>query len=329
MDDTEDAAAARVLARLDAGDPATARSRLETVQEAPVEARKATLRALRTAAEDDPATVGELCAAVVSFLADDDRAVRLSAAKLFVAVASGDAPSVVPTVEALADRLADEAEFSYVRARCAEALGYVALDRPTAVNSPEVLADLRVGLAFDEPEVREKLAKALECVALGDPGRLRHQVGSLADHLDDDREIVRYHLCTALAAVGCAHPAALAEAREALAARLTDGTESPYVRGRAAEALASLGGDLKVSRPTQAAAGSDDAEAFLTRRLALLQEATDGTDDADVGTLSSLREGTEAVVEAMTAPEGDGCPHCGFALPESRPPMCPRCGGPT
>lgn len=121
----------------------------------------------------------------------------------------------------------------YVRARCGEALSYVAVDSPVEVTDPETLVDLRIGLAFDEPEVREKLAKAMAYVALGYPCRRRHQVDSLAEHLDDN-EPVRNHLCTALVVVGCEYPGKLAEAVEPLQGRLGDG--NPYVQGLAAEA---------------------------------------------------------------------------------------------
>jgi hypothetical protein len=241
---------------------------------------------------------------------------------------------VVPAVPSLADRLADDDEFYYVRARCAEALGYVAVDAPEAVTGPETLADLRIGLAFDEPEVREKLAKALAHVALGDPSRLRHRVASLADHLDDENELVRYHLCTALVVVGCAHPAKLAEAAEPLSERLAD--ENPYVQGRAAEALGLLAASetgIEGAPPLGDVAGEhEESPTFLTDRLAFCRrqgapeqsgEAPDG-----VGTIESIREATEEVVEAMTAPDGSACPHCGLDLPESGPPMCPRCGAP-
>ena len=84
-------------------------------------------------------------------------------------LAESEPEATLPAADALGERLADDEEFYYVRARCAEALGYVAVDAPAAVTDPETLADLRVGLAFDEPEVKEKLAKALAHVALGDP----------------------------------------------------------------------------------------------------------------------------------------------------------------
>jgi HEAT repeat protein len=160
------------------------------------------------------------------FLDDAERAVRLTTAKLFVALAEEEPDAVVQVVPSLANRLANGEEFYYVRARCAEALGYVALEHPEVVSDPEILADFRIGLSFDEPEVKEKLAKALEYVALADPSRLRHQVPSLAEHLDDEDELVRYHPCTTLVAVGSEHPAKLVEAQVALGERLDD--ENPY-----------------------------------------------------------------------------------------------------
>lgn len=46
----------------------------------------------------------------------------------------------------LGERFADEDEFYYVRARAAEALGYVALEAPENVISPEIRADFHIGL---------------------------------------------------------------------------------------------------------------------------------------------------------------------------------------
>ncbi len=145
---------------------------------------------------------------LTAFLSDENRAVRIVTAKLFVTLAREESSVVYPVVDDIADRLADDETFYYVRARCAEALGYVAASYPDEM-SPGILADPRVGLEFDEPEVREKLAKALEHVALGDPGRLSHRVSTLADHLDDDNELVRYHLRTMLVIVACKRPTAL------------------------------------------------------------------------------------------------------------------------
>ena len=211
---------------------------LDRLGAADAETRKRALRAVRNAAEGPPRHFGSLAGPLSTFLTDDDRAVRLTTAKLFVTLAQSDPAAVLPAVDALAERLADDEEFYYVPARCAEALGYVAIDSPGEVTDPGTLADLRIGLSFDEPEVKEKLAKTLAYVALGDPSRLRHQVDSLAEHLDDDNELVRYHLCTALVVVGCEYPANLGEAAKPLQRRLGDA--NPYVRGRAVEALGLL-----------------------------------------------------------------------------------------
>jgi hypothetical protein len=292
------------------------------------------LRAVRDFAAERPRSVEELVDPLSTFLTDEDRAVRLTTAKLFVTLAQAAPDAVRPAVDAVADRLADDEEFYYVRARCAEALGYVALDSPRDVTDPDTLADLRVGLAFDEPEVREKLAKALTYVALGDPSRLRHQVGSLAEHLDDENELVRYHLCTTLVVVGCAYPETLAEAAEPLYEQLAD--ENPYVRGRAAEALgllAASGTGVEVEPDLVVGAGErEDPPTFLTDRLEFCRQqlATErsGEPPDGVGTIRSVRDGTDEVVEEMTTPDGGGCPHCGLDLPEGGPPMCPRCGAP-
>jgi len=298
--------------------------------------RKRAVQSLRSIAAEDSALFNGLAEALVPFLEDDERAVRLSTAKLLVAVAGTEPKAVKPVVESVADRLADGEEFYYVRARAAEALGYVALEHPGAVASPETLADLRVGLEFDEPEVKEKLAKALAGVALGDPDRLRHQTARLAEHLDDERTLVRYHLCTAVVAVGCAHPERLGDASDALAERLDD--ESPYVRGRAAEALgllneAATGDDAE--RPATDGALSalaDDESEFAADRARFATGATGDGDDlgtTDLGTLDGVRATTDAAAEAIRMPDADGqCPHCGIALPDSGPPFCPGCGAP-
>jgi len=221
------------------------------------EARKRVLRRVHNVVEEHPAVFEACIEPLSNLLSDEDRAVRLTTAKLFVTLAQSEPRAILPVVNVLAERLADDEEFYYVRARCAEALGYVAVACPEEATDPEILADLRVGLEFDEPEVREKLAKALAYVALGDPSRLRHRVNSLIDYLNDDNELVRYHLCTALVVVGCEHPTKLTEARDALAERLDDA--SPYVRGRAVEALGLLaevgGGPMQCRRSTRSRRG--------------------------------------------------------------------------
>ncbi|UIP01377.1 hypothetical protein Hbl1158_15825 (plasmid) [Halobaculum sp. CBA1158] len=307
---------------------------LDRLCAAETETRKRTLRAVRDVVAERPRTAEDLVGPLSMFLTDDDRAVRLTTAKLFVSLAETEPAVALPAIDPLADRLADDEEFYYVRARCAEALGYIGREHPEAVSDPAILADFRIGLSFDEAEVKEKLAKALECVALGDPSRLRHQVESLAEHLVDDEVLVRYHLCTALTAVGCEHPAKLASARDALVSRLTDEGEDPYVRGRAAEAVGLLrrvDGE-RVSSPDAIDIDDEDAAEFVAPRVAFLRDAREDTAGGDekraVGTLASLRSGTEAVVEAMTSPDGEACPYCGLELPEAGPPMCPRCGAP-
>lgn len=324
----------RLTALVGAGDREAAVSHLQGFLTEEADARKRAVQSLREIADDDPAPLDGLVPALVPFLEDEDRAIRLSTAKLFVAVAESDPDAVRPVVSAVADRLADEGEFYYVRARSAEALGYVALEHPDEVDSPEILADLRVGLSFDEPEVKAKLAKALECVALGDPRRLRHQVSDLTGHLDDEDPLVRYHLATALAAIGCVEPGRLADAVDALEDRIDD--DEARVRGRAAEALGLAASANGVGTSLPAAALEDlrdDEEPFVARRAAFALDAVGkaaaATGADDVGTLDGVRTTTEAAVEAITAPDADGgCPHCGLSLPAEGPPLCPRCGAP-
>lgn len=307
---------------------------LDRLGAADTETRKRALRAVRDIAEDPPCSFEGLAGPLSIFLTDDDRAVRLTTAKLFVTLAQSEPAAVLPVVDALAERLADDEEFYYVRARSAETLGYVAVDSPGEVTDPETLADLRIGLAFDEPEVKEKLAKALAHVALGDPDRLRHQIDSLAEHLDDDNELVRYHLSTALVVVGCVHPKKLVGAEGALRERWAD--ENPYVRGRAAEALGVLAGSSVAIESTpdrdEGDAEGDETPSFLTDRMRYLRRGvTDeqsGSAPTGVGTIESVRNGTASVVEAMRSPDDGECPRCGLALPNSGPPTCPRCGTP-
>ena len=317
---------------LNRGDNEETRACLNRLGVADADARKRSIRALRTIAEERPTAFEGLTAPLSGFLTDEDRAVRLTTAKLCVTLAQAEPGVVLPVVDGLAGRLADEEEFYYVRARCAEALGYVAVESPDEVTDPETLADLRLGLEFDESEVKEKLAKALVYVALGDPSRLRHQVSSLAAHLDDDNELVRYHLCTVLVVVGCEHSEKLSAAESALRERLAD--DNPYVRGRAAEALAILAdSDVEVtSWPELDDIDDDETPSFLSDRVRFLRGQVDDTESESrpdgVGTISSVRAETDAVVREMKS-AGDGeCPHCGVDLAESGPPMCPRCGAP-
>lgn len=333
MDDTEPPSSIERLPDIVETDDDAAVRCLGALREASPEDRKDALRELRSVADDRPTAFEALLPPLTPFLEDDERSVRLTAVKLFVDVAAAEPATVAPTVPSLADRLADEDEFYYVRARAAEALGYVALERPDAVTSPAVVADLRIGLEFDEPEVREKLAKALELVAIGDPQRLRHRASRLADHLDDGAELVRYHLTTALVEVACESPGAIAGSAEALVARLDD--DCPFVRGRAAEALGLIARADATGPPlptTDLTALTNDDEAFVAERARFAVAASEGGSGPDesvdgVGTVESVRGTTDDAVEAITSPDGE-CPHCDLELPEDGPPLCPRCGTP-
>ncbi|WP_436343589.1 HEAT repeat domain-containing protein [Natronorubrum sp. FCH18a] len=340
MDDsTQPSPAGRLDALLEDDRSEEAVACLERLTAADTETRKTALRALREGAETKPDALEPVLTALTPFLTDEERSIRLTTAKLFATVAQAEPEAASSVVPALAARLADEDEFYYVRARSAEALGYVALEVPDTVASPEVLADLRIGLSFDEPEVREKLAKALEYLALADQSRLRHHVSDLTRNLGDSNELVRYHLCTALAAIGCAYPDAVSESTAALADRLDD--ESAFVRGRAVETfglLARADSDVSVPDVTQAVESGassdadDDAERFLRDRIRFATNASGeepiDTDSVGIGMLEGIRDRTDEVVDAITSPDGDECPHCGQSLPAVGPPICPRCGDP-
>jgi HEAT repeat protein len=331
---TQPPIAERLRDRVEEDEYDTVLARIEGLERAGANDRKAALRALGTLAETEPEIVGAVLPALMGFLEDEERSVRLTTVKLFAALAETVPETVVPVVPALSERLADNEEFYYVRARSAEALGYVALEYPDEAASPEVLADLLIGLSFDEPEVKEKLAKALEHVALGRPDRLRHRVSAFAEHLDDENELVRYHLSTALVAVGCSQPEKLESVADALVARLED--ENAYVRGRALEALGVLTGSKTDEPPvskSDIAALRDDEETFVAKRARFVVCALDGDNNQEndisdeVGSLDGVCETTAGAVEEITTPDG-GCPHCGLSLPENGPPLCPRCGVP-
>jgi len=307
---------------------------LDRLGTADAETRKRALRAVRNVAEEPQCTFGDLTGPISTFLSDEARSVRLTTAKLFVTLAESEPDAVLPVVDALADRLAEEEEFYYVRARCAESLGYVALEYPTEATDPELLADLRIGLSFDEPEVREKLAKALAYVALGAPSRLRHQVSSLVDHLDDDNELVRYYLATALTAIGCEHPEQLGPAGDALVELVDD--EEASVRGRVAEALGLIArsdaAESEIAGDVLATMDADDS--FAAERVtfaldAYEPDASDTRPNREVGTVESLCESIDEGAEAIVSPDDPAeCPHCGLSYPPDGPPVCPQCGTP-
>ncbi|WP_202904554.1 HEAT repeat domain-containing protein [Haloarcula rubripromontorii] len=259
----------RLAALLKEGDHQETAAYLDRLGAADAETRKRALRPIRDIAEESSCSFEDLAGPLSTFLTDEDRAVRLTTAKLFVTLAQSDSAAVLPVVATLADRLVDDEEFYYFRARCAEALGYTAVDSPEEVTDLETLADLRIGLSFDESEVKEKLAKALAYVALGDPGWLRHQVDSLAEDLTDENELVQYHLCVAFVVVGCVHPKKLADADDVHRGRQPD--ENPYVQGWAVEALGLL---AKSDVPVESThylehinADGEETPSFLNDRL--------------------------------------------------------------
>lgn len=328
MDDPTQPSVEQLTQSVETGAYDDATASLRRFETASVDTRKAAVRTVRRLANERPVAVGKLLPALAPFLTDDDRSVRLTTSKLFVAVARESPSAVVPRIDDLAARLADEAEFYYVRARAAEALGYVAFDYPEEVASPALLADLRVGLSFDEPEVREKLAKALASLAIGDPDRLSHQTSNLGERLDDDNDLVRYHLCTALAVIGTAFPSALTSVTGPLAERLTD--DCPYVRGRAAEAL----GVVVRAEPVAATLAdslSEGANEFEAERVQFVRAALAGDDPAPdrVASADAIRETTDEIATAVATPDSaNDCPHCGLSLPDAGPPTCPGCGVP-
>jgi len=303
---------------------------LDWLDAADAETRKRALRAVQDIAEEPPHSFEEIADLLATFLTDEDRAVRLTTAKLFVTLAQSAPKTVLPVVDALADRLADDGEFYYVRARCAEALGYAAVEASEEVIDPGTLADLRVGLDFDEPEVREKLAKALAYLALGDPSRLRHHVDSLSEYLTDDDPLIRYHMNTALVAVAIDHPSDCNSVTDAVAARLGDDCE--YVRGRAAEllGLVAAADAAAVTDNVEALDARTDDEAFVAERarfaLAQTRAGTEASDD--VGEIAGIVDSTADIVDDITSPDGEGCPHCGETLGSGGSPFCPACGAP-
>lgn len=334
MDDSSETTQVNnLLEYVTAGETRKAIACLDRVETMPASRRKEILRVLQSFADDEPTALSPLTATLARFLTDDKRAIRLLSAKILVALATADPSTVESITPSLAERLADEDELYYVRARAAEALGYIALEHPDAVASPETLAELRLGLSFDEPEVREKLAKALEYIALGEPSRLTHLVGSLVEHLDDENELVRYHLCTALVIIACEAPENLETVTQELTARLED--ENPYVRGRAAEAFGVLQRAVtEVSRPEEVLGElTSDETAFVAERARFAIEMPDGHGNAaptDLGTIPGVLATTDEAVAGITSSDSDRqCPHCGLQHDSGEPSICPRCGNPS
>ena len=117
------------------GDNTEVEACLNRLDIADADTRKRALRAVRNETADRPIALEGLATPFAAFLTDGDRAVRLTTAKLFVTLGELKPEVVLPVVGTLADHLADDEEFYYVRARCAKALGYVALTITDAVRT--------------------------------------------------------------------------------------------------------------------------------------------------------------------------------------------------
>lgn len=87
---------------------------LNRLGESDTEVRKRALRAVRDVATERPRSVEEFTSPLSTFPSDENRAVRQTTAKLFVALAQSEPAVVLPVVDVLAERLADEEDF-YLR----------------------------------------------------------------------------------------------------------------------------------------------------------------------------------------------------------------------
>ena len=154
----------RVIELLEENAHGEASTYLEGIPAHSVDDRKTTIQSLQSVAADRPALVGSLCPVLTTFLENEERSVRPSTAKLFVAVGEADAASVEPVVDALADRLADEN--AYVQGRAAEALGLLARAATTDPSFPES----ELVAVEDEAEAfaAERAQFALEAIHEGD-----------------------------------------------------------------------------------------------------------------------------------------------------------------
>lgn len=90
---------------------------LDWLEAAKMETRKRILRTGREGAGEHPRSVEALGDRLSAFLTDQDRAVRLPTAKLFVTLARSDPTAVLSAVDAIAERLADDEAFYHVRGR--------------------------------------------------------------------------------------------------------------------------------------------------------------------------------------------------------------------
>jgi HEAT repeat protein len=257
--------------------------------------------------------------AIEALLAAEDRAVRLTATKAIAESAPARPEAVAALAPSLRERLDDD--FYFVRGRAAEALGYVALADPEAIDTTTVLARLLNALSLDRAETRHHVAGALARIALADPRAVRVLTGDIADHLTDDEELVRYHLTTALVAVAAEYPGHCESVTSDIAERLDD--DCPQVRGRAAEALGLVGAGEEYA---EALEFCSDNDSFVAERVRFALGKAGSPDN--IGNLEAIAEATTDIVESITAPDGEGCPHCGETLADGPAPFCPACGAP-
>lgn len=241
-----------------------------------------------------------------------------------------DAGLAPETVDALADRLADEA-VADVRQFAVEALGVGAGEGADGASTDPETA-VRTALRDDPDEwVRAEAVVALSRLAPDDD--------AIADALDDDSGWVRRNAVIALGKTGRATPAQLTDrvktdphpavreyAAGYLGERATDGEVADavrvlaallardpeaFVRAKAAEAL----GDLATDRAEQALEShgvtdrSDDVERAATRALAAARGAD--PDSLDVGTDDGPPGGGPRTRPDAPGGNGAGGPACG------------------
>ncbi len=181
-------------------------------------------------AETDPAALDDRVAELETYLAADSAYVRRLTARAVARLAGADAGAVVPLVDALAERLPDEA----AQEDAASALGRVAEEDPDAVMAE--LAAL-VAALDGGGDVLVPASGALASLAGADAGTLAQPgiLDRLYDLLSNERPAVRGNAAAALADIAAVDAAAVCSGADDLRARLDDDTAP--VRRDAAVAL--------------------------------------------------------------------------------------------
>lgn len=95
---TDPATAERVAKPFDEQAEDVVRRHIERLETTATEDRKSVLQGLRRYADEQPNRFAPFLAALTPFLTDEERSIRLTTAKLFVAVAEADSDAVVPYV---------------------------------------------------------------------------------------------------------------------------------------------------------------------------------------------------------------------------------------